>query len=230
MEYGDSRLMRLFTREPLRCVTIDDYAAAAGMTVFDVLLALTPAKEAGHISFDNQNGTFYVNTAPNGRNDGLTHPPANLWEQLRTHYPAYEAARVWTLSQTLKRAGWLTEVRPAILTAHYSGITPAIRVAAISQERNLPVCDYPALTDITNPYGIIQQLSTKHITVALILIPEYKLDDYITAARSWYLEHPYAASKIALCEAPTFNPVLLSANDVSVAPRSVTLEELSNIA
>lgn len=229
ISYGDARLARIFTREPLRCASVDEYAKACGMSTFEVLTALQDAISNQQLRLDNVAGTFYVHTAPNGRNTPGAHVPANAWEHLTGTYNAYEASSIWNLKNQLNRAGWLTETRPSILQSSFPGLRTPVKIGVISKDRLFPVHDYTKPETLAHPQGPLRDYSSAQIPLCVVLVPEGALEEHISAVRDFYLTNPHMATTTVLAQAPSFAPIVLRSDDVSVAPRAVTLEDLNNM-
>jgi hypothetical protein len=226
---GDPRLTKLLQREPERCASLSEYAAATGIETGRVMELFAPALDAGALGFEPVGPEIFIHTAPSGR-PAPAHCPdvaANLWERLRGHGDKHHAYQLWQLMRSLQDAGWRVEAnRGAIMFAlHPMGEVPALGLTIGS--RVVPLVVYPPVSVVASPNGRLYELVAAGAGSAAIVCDSGALDEMVTAVRRFYMDVSMDVSmNVLILEGPRFAPVLLTQHDASVAPRSVTRASL----
>lgn len=230
---ADPRLTRLLQREPERCASLSEYAAATGIDTGRVMELFSSALDDGTLGFEPVGPEIFIHTAPRGRPSPVAtrEVAPNLWERLRTHGDKHHAYALWQLMRSLEDAGWRVE-------ANSSGIMFSMRPLADVPElgltigtRVVPLVVYPPTSTIASPNGRLYDLAAAGAVSAAIICDSGALDEMVTAVRRFYLEvGTEVAMSVLILEAPRYAPVLLNQNDASVAPRSVTRAALEAAA
>lgn len=219
---ADPRLTRLMQREPTRCATLSEYSAATGIDTGRVVDLFSEPVADGVLAFEPVGTEVFVHTAPSGR-PAPRHLPevaANLWERLRTGRTSQQAYDLWRLVRALELAGWVTETNTARIGFEL-GPLPEIPAVAITIDTRLaPVVFHPTPEQAADPAGPLGILAEAGSAVVALTCDSGALDDMVTAVRSYHRHS--AAPSVVVLEAPRYNPVPVTASDVSVAPRSVS--------
>lgn len=227
MTFDDMRLTRLFQQEPMRCATINEYAAATGMTVDQLLKMLSGPLQRGELDVEAVGGEIFLQTAPAGRpapqEFGQTRP--NLWETLRREHPREEAFALWRILRDMEAGGWKVEADGRMIpTAKVEGVLLGLRFALST----VPVLILPTLPSLSSQSGPLTHLEMVGMGLCAVTCPHQGLDQAVTAVRQWMLGRPARAGlDVLILEAPRYQPVLLTSDDGSVTPRTVTVEAIS---
>jgi hypothetical protein len=219
---ADARLNRVMHQFPERYATVDEYAAAAGLDISDVMSLLEPFFEDGSLFLELVNGETFVLTAPSGRpiiDDQLCDVPANLWERLRLISSPSESYLGWSLMRGLERNGWA--VRPSLPNESRIGSFLAPLQARVGG-RLIPVLVYSDHALIGSPIGVLADAARMGHRSVILCCELGELDTLSTEVRRFLLEGRGGRIYVLVLEAPSFNPVLFSANDNAVLPKSVT--------
>lgn len=230
LSFDDTRLTHLFQREPERCASLSEYAEVTGIDVPRLLDLLTPALDSGALALESAGGEVFVHTAPHGR-PAPTHLPEvspNLWERIRATHDRNPGMRTWRLHRALEDAGWVVEANPAVICFGLSplGWTPplGLRIAG----RTYPLLAHPERDDLWRSDGRVAALAGAGAGAVAVVIDSGELDDVVTSIRKLHLSGASRGSGVLLLEAPRFAPLLLSAGDAAVAPRSVSQQHLEH--
>ena len=226
---GDPRLTKLLQREPERCASLSEYAAATGIETGRVMELFGTALDDGTLGFEPVGPEIFIHTAPNGRPtpQGTPDVAPNLWERLRAHGDPHHAYQLWQLMRSLEDAGWRVE-------ANGSGIMFALRPMQVVPQlglsignRVVPLVVYPATSDVASPNGRLYELAAAGAASVAVICDSGALDEMVTAVRRFYMDvRQEVPMTVLILEAPRYNPVLLTQHDASVAPRSVTRASL----
>ena len=227
---GEPRLQRLFLQDPMRCASLAEYAMATGIDISQVTMLLAEQLDAGTVSLGAVGGDVFVHTASLGRPTPAHLPqvPPNLWEVLRRQGDEAHAYRLWRLVRELEDAGWSVEAEgnriPTTLTGEVALV--GLRLGAYTA----PVVVLPAPDDLAHPAGVLTRFERKGIPLVAVICHRGELDRATTAARRWMFSRPARSPmSVVVLEAPRYQPVLLTPNDSSVTPTSVTREQLGQI-
>jgi len=228
LTFEDMRLTRLFCHEPQRCVTVNEYAAATGIPVDRLLEMLSSPLQRGELDVEAVGGEIFVHTAPMGRpapkGFGQTQP--NLWEVLRRDHSREQAYALWRIMRDMESGGWRVEA-----DARY---VPSGRVenALLGLRLSLsivPVLVLPELNDLSAQSGPLARFEIGGMGLCAVTCLHRKLDATVTAVRQWMLGRPARAGlDVIVLEAPRYQPVLLTSDDGSLTPRSVTVDAISS--
>lgn len=222
---GDARLQAVFMHRADVCATIDEYAAAAGMSVDVVLDLLGDVLDVGALSLEVAGDEMFIHTAPLGRPTPRHLPEidANLWERLRLRNGPERAADLWKLVRSMERAGWKTDTHPARLAFGLgTGPTPP-DVGVVVGSNLVPVL--PFLTDgqLADPRGPLTSFDLAGAAAVAVCCTEGELDQFVTAVRVWIGQRQLpAAMSVILLEAPAWQPTILTPRDAAVVPVSMT--------
>lgn len=228
MTFDDMRLTRLFQQDPLRCATINEYAAATGMTVDQLLGMLSGPLQRGELDVEAVGGEIFVQTAPAGRPapDGFGQTRPNLWETLRRAHPREEAYALWRILRDMEAGGWRVE---ADARAVPTGKVPGALLGLKFSLSTVPVLVLPSVEALSSQSGPLTGLEMAGMGLCAVTCPHRDLDRVVTAVRQWMLARPARAGlDVLVLEAPRYQPVLLTSDDWSVTPRTVTVEAISN--
>lgn len=230
---GDPRLTKLLSREPERCASLSEYAMATGIETGRVMELFGPALEDGTLGFEPVGPEIFIHTAPSGRPtpQGTPDVAPNLWERLRQHGDKLHAYQLWALMRSMEDAGWRVEANSSHIMFQLSPMHQVPELGLTIGTRVVPLVIYPATADISSPNGRLYDLAAAGAASSAIICDSGALDEMVTAVRRFYMEagQPVPMSVLIL-EAPRYNPVLLTQNDASVAPRSVTRASLEAAA
>lgn len=232
LTFADARLTRLFQREPERCASVSEYASITGIDVTRVLDLLGPALQSGVLALETSGGDVFVHTAPYGR-PAPAHLPEvspNLWERLRVTHDRTRAHQLWNLYRDLEDSGWVVEANPAAIMFGLSnlGWTPPLGLRVSG--RTYPLMAYPERDDLWRPDGQLAALAGAGSGAIAVVLDSGELDAVVTSVRKLFLSQATRQVSILLLEGPRFAPLLLSPDDPSVAPRSVSIAGLEQAA
>jgi DNA-binding transcriptional LysR family regulator len=221
---ADMRLTRLLQQDPLRCASVNEYAGQTGIDVGTVLDLLGPALDASEIHLEPVGGEIFVHTAPAGRPvaHGQRQVPPNLWETLREGRSQDEAFSLWRLVRDLEVGGWSVEPAARRLPV-VGGRVPLLGLRF--GPGIVPLLVFPDLSQVANQAGPLTVYERSGVGICAITCRARELDRAATAVRRWMLEHhTRARCDVLLLEAPRYQPVLLTADDGGITPRSVTID------
>lgn len=222
---GDPRLTKLLSREPERCASLSEYAEATGIETGRVMELFGPALEDGTLGFEPVGPEIFIHTAPQGRPTPQGNPDVapNLWERLRAHGNKQHAYQLWALMRALEDAGWRVEANTAHIMFQMSPVHPAPELGLIIGNRVVPLVISPGSADLASPNGRLYELAAAGAASCAVTCDSGALDEKVTAVRRFYMDvGQQVPMSVLILEAPRYNPVLLTQNDASVAPRSVT--------
>lgn len=214
------------TRNNHRYATISEYAQGSGLDTARVAAAFLPLVDAGVVTLEVAGAEVFVLTSPHGR-PGMRHLPEiapNLWEMLRRHSTLEQSYLLWKVVRELERAGWEVEADPGQIASGLALVPgmSAPRLGVYVGQRCVPVVAYPSLTDLASPDGVCEAFTRAGSPALAVLVPSGGLDDAVTAVRRWALTRPSPSRLVVLaCEAPSFDPVALTAADPAVRPVAV---------
>lgn len=217
----EPRLHKIFHKQPTRCSTLNEYALASGLDVFDVIKFLEEHIESETLALEPVGGEVFVNTAPKGRPCTDSQVPPNSWEILRRRLDTSQAFGVWKLVKDLSENGWDLEIEPRKIPASSLGevALAGLRIGGFVA----PLLVLPPASDLAHPAGLLTRLDAKQIALCAVVIPRGALDEYVTAVRSWVLDRQsYITTHVLILEAPMLQPVLISPSDSSIEPITVT--------
>ena len=223
----DSRLQRLFLQDPTRCASLSEYAQATGIDVAALAGMLATHLDSGTLSLEAVGGEVFIHTAPAGRPTPAQLPqvPPNLWELLRRAGDTDHAFRLWRLTRELEQGGWLVEADPKRIPMTSTGeiALVGLRLGAYVS----PVVVLPAHEDLSHPAGVLSRFERQSVPLVSVICRRGELDLFTTAVRQWMFSRPLRTPlRVAILEAPRYQPVLLSGSDHAVTPTSVTREAL----
>ena len=219
---ADARLNRIMHQFPERYATVDEYASASGLDIAEVMMLLEPFFEDGSLFLELVNGETFVLTAPNGRpvsDEGVCDVPANLWERLRLVATPSESFHGWSLMRGMERSGWA--VRPSLPEESRIGSYLSPLQARVGG-RLIPVLIYSDYASIGSPIGVLADAARLGHRSVILCCELGELDSLSTEVRRFLLEGRGGRIYVLILEAPSYNPVLFSANDNAVLPKSVT--------
>jgi hypothetical protein len=218
----DARLNRAMHQFPERYASVDEYAIASGLDVSEVMGLLEPFFEDGSLYLELVNGETFVLTAPEGRpikKTGACDVPANLWERLRAFATPGESYLSWKLMRSLERNGW--SVRASNLEECRIGTYLAPLQSGVGG-RLIPVVLYDKHSSIGSAIGVLAEAARRGIRAVILCCENGELDRLSTEVRRYLLDGRGGRIYVLVLEAPTYNPVLFSANDNAVLPKSVS--------
>jgi hypothetical protein len=225
---ADARLTRLLHREPERCASVSEYAAATGIPLGQILQLFAPALAEGAITFEPVGPEVFVHTAPNGRPvpSHMASLEPNLWERLRAHGDKNVAYPLWLLLRSMEDAGWLVESSVPAIMFGLAPVYPSPQLGLRIAQRAHPILVRPPLSELSGPDGHLSRMADAGASVVGVVVDSGALDEATTAVRKLYLSRRATGTGVLLLEEPRFAPLLLTPGDASVAPRSVTLATL----
>lgn len=218
LTFEDIRLTRVMQREPERFATVNEYAAATGMTVERILELLAGPLGVGELDVEAVGGEIFVHTAPHGRPvpSDRRSVPANMWERLRTVHDQEAAYTLWRVSRDLQANGWNVETDP--MRTPRIGTHSAL--LGLQVGRNIvPILLLPGRDDLGNPAGVLSKVEASGMKLCAVTCLHRELDATITAVRRWMLLRQEPILDLLILEAPRYSPVLLSCDDGGLTPR-----------
>jgi hypothetical protein len=229
----DPRLNKLLVRDAYRHATISEYASAAGMPVETVVAQLRPYLDGATLGLETVGGEIFLLTAPAGRpiaSSGADVAP-NLWEVLRATATIERAHETWQCCRALERAGWRVETAPDRVRWGLGHVSDAPSLALALGESTVPVLIHPDARQLAEISGPLAEYERAGAPAVAVVCRGGELDTVSTAVRRWILSHRAAPSKVTVLvlEQPRLAPVLLSANDAAVMPRTVDRATLDSL-
>lgn len=227
LSFDDMRLTRAFQQDPLRCATINEYAAATGIPVDEVLAMLSVPFRRGELDVEAVGGEVFVHTAPAGRPApaGMAQTLPNLWELLRRTNAREEAHGLWRLFRDLESGGWRVDTDSRFPVP---GGTWRVSIGLRFAMSTVPVVVLPDLGGLSSQAGPLTALEVAGVGLCAVTCAHRDLDAAVTAVRQWMLGRPARAGlDVLVLEAPRYQPVLLTGDDGSIAPRSVTIDAIT---
>ena len=228
---ADPRMTRMLLRDPDRCATLNEYAAACGMDTSEVVSLLAPYLDSGTLALDFFGDEVFVNTGPSGRPAPAASAdvPPNLWEQLRSRAGVEFGYELWRLLRSLERSGWSVEHRPPRIMFGLGQVNEAPYLGVHAGQSTVPVLIFPLADALTHPGGLLDQYEFAGSNAVGIVCEERGLDPMVTAVRRWVLSRRVAPHlSVLVLEAPRYNPTLLNAADAAIVPVAVTRDTLGN--
>jgi hypothetical protein len=228
LTFEDMRLTRLFHQEPQRCATVNEYAAATGLTVDRLLEMLAAPLQRGELDVEAVGGEIFVQTAPMGRpapaGFGQTQP--NLWEVLRRDHSREQAYALWRIMRDMESGGWHVEADSRFVpTGRMENALLGLKFSLST----VPVLVIPDLADVSSQSGPLTSLEIAGMGLCAVTCLHRKLDATVTAVRQWMLGRPARAGlDVIVLEAPRYQPVLLTSDDGSMTPRSVSVDTIAS--
>lgn len=228
LTFEDMRLTRLFHQEPQRCATVNEYAAATGIPVDRLLEMLSHPLQRGELDVEAVGGEIFVQTAPMGRpapkGFGQTQP--NLWEILRRDHSREQAYALWRIMRDMESGGWRVEADARFVpTGRMESALLGLRFSLST----VPVLVLPDPVDISSQAGPLTHLEIAGMGLCAVTCLHRGLDATVTAVRQWMLGRPARAGlDVLVLEDPRYQPVLLTSDDGSITPRSVTIDAISS--
>jgi hypothetical protein len=229
----DPRLNKLLVREPYRFATISEYASATGMTVETVVSQLRPFLDGVTLGLETVGGEIFLMTAPAGRPisaQGADVAP-NLWEILRANLQLDEANATWMCCRALERAGWRVETSPERVRWGLGHVSHAPNLALALGETAVPVLLHPVARHLGDMTGPLSEYERAGAPAVAVVCRGGELDPVTTEVRRWILSHRGQPSQVTVLvlEEPRLAPVLLSARDAAVTPRTVDRTTLDTL-
>jgi len=228
LHLADARLEALFYHDTWRYATVGDYARALGRDVLAVLDALGGCFADGTLGVEAVGDELFVHTAPAGRPapDGVVQVVPNLWETLRNGRSAEEAHRTWGAVRDIAAAGWDVEVRPDYVPGHRSTLPhPPFCAVRLANGTLVPVVYGAAAERLAGPSGVLAAWAATPLPAVLLTCPAGGLDHYVTEVRRFLRTSPASMDlAVMVCEAPRYEPVLLTRDDVAIDGRTVVLD------
>lgn len=230
---ADPRLNRVLLRQPERCATVSEYAAAAGIETSEIIELFGPYLDDSTIALEIVGDEVFVHTAPQGRPAPSHHVQVapNLWEQLRAESGPDAAYGLWRLVRGLQASGWKVATHPNRIMFGLSQLTTRPQLGVDVGNTVVPLVVFPAVDAVASRVGLLAEYDRAGAAAVGIVCDQGALDEQVTAARRWILSHHMAPTmSVLILEAPRFNPTLLSGGDAGVAPRAVTRGVLDSLA
>lgn len=230
IQLAEPRLQRLFLSGGGRCASLTEYAQATGIDIITLTGLLAEHLDAGTLALEAVGGEVFVHTAPNGRTShgNLPQVPPNLWEMLRREGDTDHAYRLWRLVRELEVGGWSVEADPRRIPPTSVGeiALVALRLGGYVS----PVIVLPSADELAHPAGVLSRYERRGLTIVAVICRRGELDLMTTAARRWMFSRPSRSPlSVVVLEAPRYQPVMISTNDTSVIPTSVTREQLTQL-
>lgn len=226
----DSRLNRMLVRDAYRYASLTEYATGSGLPVDRVVALLGDFLDEGSLGLEVVGGDTFLLTAPAGRPipDHLADVAPNLWETLRQRSGLEEAHALWRITRSLERAGWVVEAEPSQLVAGLGHVSEPPLLGVLAAQVCVPLVVGPTEEQLVNAMGPLAEYDRAGAAVVGVACPAGTLDRVVTAVRRWVLSRRAVPSRmtVMVLEAPRYQPVLLSAADSAVEPRSVTRSTL----
>lgn len=229
----DPRLNRVLLREPERCASVSEYAAASGIETTEVIELFGPYLDDETLALEIVGDEIFVLTAPNGRPMGprCADVAPNLWERLRDNAPVELAYSLWKLVRGLERSGWRVENHPNRIMFGMAQVAERPYLGIDVGNTIVPLVIFPTADSVASPVGVLSEYNRAGAAAVGIVCDQGALDEMVTAARRWVLSHTVLRPTLSvlILEAPRFNPTLLSPGDAAVTPRAVTHQVLQSL-
>lgn len=215
-------LNHVMVERPDGYATVDEYAAATGLTVEQVLEAMQPALTTATLRLDPVGDAMFVHTAPAGRRPA-TAVPANLWEHLRLHGPEPVAYTRWRLIRQMEHAGWQVTANPEHTreSQSHSHDHPVV-LGLYVHNRILPLLDSPDPDEFCTARCPLTRLDARGARAFALTCHNGELAHTVTSVRHWLLSRARRDTAVFVLEAPRYGATLLRQTDSSVTPISVT--------
>lgn len=223
---GDARLTGVLVRGFPVCASLDEYAAATGIPVDELVQLLEGHLGDNSLALEVAGDEVFLLTAPHGR----PVPPEcadvapNLWEHLRRHAGPERAFELWRLFRGLERSGWRVEAQAERIVEGMSRMAFPPQLGVYVGQRAVPLILFPLVDELRSTGGLLTSYEQAGAAMVGVVCEEGALDAAVTASRKWILAHRrvLASLSILVLEAPRFLPVLLSGIDAAVAPVALT--------
>jgi len=228
---SDPRLTRVLLREPDRCATLNEYAAACGMDPSEIVELLGKYLDQGVLGLDFFGDEVFLHTAPSGRPAAPDFPdvPPNLWEQLRERAGLEAAYALWKLIRSLERSGWGVEHRVNRIVFGMGQVADPPYIGVRAGQSVVPALIFPSQDALIRSGGLLDQYEFAGAAAVAVICDERALDNMVTAVRRWSLvKRAPATLSVLVLESPRYNPTLLSPSDVAIEPVAVTRDTLGN--
>lgn len=226
LTFADMRLTHCMQRDSRRCATVNEYAAATGISVTRILDILNEPLTKGDIDIEAVGGEIFVHTAPQGRPTPahLSQVPPNLWEILRRNHDPEAAFAIWRIGRDLETSGWNIESDGGrVPTVPGQQILLGLRFTL----NVVPVIIFPSVAEIETQGGLLTKYELSGVGLCAFTCLHHKLERSITGVRHWMLGRPSRAGlDVIILEAPHYQPVLLTSDDGGISPRSTTITML----
>ena len=228
----DARLNRMLVRDAHRYATLSEYSAGAGLPTDRVVSLLAAHLDDGTLGLEVAGGEIFLLTAPRGRPvpADLGDVAPNLWETFRAAADVEESCRLWRICRSMERAGWDMEVVASVIAYGLGPVMTAPKLGCLVGRTIVPLVIAPTPDAVAAPTGVLAEYDRAGATAVGLVCVQGALDSTVTAARRYLLGrrvNPTALSVVVL-EAPRYQPVLLSAGDSGVTPRSLDRDLLAS--
>ena len=216
VDVADMRLQRLLI-SGAQLATLTEYARKAEMDVMEVITQIEPYLEDHSFELESVGAELFLHTAPQGRPQpaSAASVPANLWEFLRYVGDPDYASQLWKIIRGLELGGWSVRTHPigsstplTFLEIHVNGLW-------------FPTVVLPKKGRLAAHDGPLSRAESRKVTDVVVVCSEGHLDEAVTEIRSWMADEKRSLSVILL-EQPRYTPAILTPNDTSVRPTSVS--------
>jgi hypothetical protein len=216
VDIADMRLQRLFI-SGAQLATLTEYARKSEMDIMEVLSQLEPYLDDHSIELESVGAELFLHTAPLGRPqpENVASIPANLWELLRYVGDPDYASMLWKIIRGLETGGWSVRTHPigsprplTFLEIHVNGSW-------------VPVIVLPRKGRLAAHDGPLSRADGRKVTEVVVVCPEGHLDEVVSEIRTWMTSAKRTLT-VVLLEQPRYTPALLSPNDTSVRPTSIS--------
>ena len=231
LELTDLRLKLALTRDGGELASLNEYAAACGIDAGVILTSLEPYLLDGTLLVEFVGGEMFLHTAPMGRPtpSGVIEVAENLWERLRVAATPDQAYTLWKLTRALENSGWKVETRSGRVAFGLGRLATPPRIGLTVRARIVPLLGFPDLNELASPGGMIDQYEFAGATALAVTCDKGQLDRTITEIRRHLLTRRMPTQlNLIVCEAPRFNPTLLTAGDRAVAAHSVSIDHVNH--
>jgi hypothetical protein len=228
---SDARLTRVLHRDPLRCATVNEYAAATGIDAGEIVELLGPYLDDGTLTIEVHGDDVFIHTAPAGRPtpEQLAEVPANLWELLRSRFSVPHAHQLWRLTRAMETAGWRVEHQLGRIMFGLGRLPEPPLMGVDVGNTVVPLLLFPSVVALTAPDGLLNAYENAGAAAVGIVCAQGALDEMATTVRAWMLSRQTPPPlSVLVIESPRFNPTLLSPADGAVTPRSVAINVLDS--
>lgn len=234
IDCDDPRLTQALQQKGGWLASLDEYAAATGLTVEEILSQLGPHLDDGTLALEPSpdHRALFLHTAASGRPAAsLVDVPENLWERLRRHADVAGAYALWQLIRNLELAGWVVETRVShILQGMTDRLVELPRLGVRVKGAVHPVLPYPSAEALAADQGLLTAYERAQARRLGVVCSHGALDMVATAYNAWRLARPYQAQlEVFVLEEPRFNPTLLTAKDGAITPKVVNRDELGPV-
>lgn len=213
------RVFDLFYHEPVNYCTASDYLGGARVTMAELVAALQPLVDAQAVGYEGHEGEIFIRTAPQGRpiTGQYSELGANMWEHLRRRNPVAKAAALVRAVRQLETVGWKVEVTADRLPGAYAQLPGRPNVGVeVKGGAVIPVLDF-ALDELTATNILPWQRHGMHVLA--VVVRRGELETLVTKVKK--MQREGMAMYVLALEAPRYDPLMLSPDDVGLEASSV---------